>query len=363
MTSPISPRSKLFAHLDRLRLIQQGKKPAPVNVEIDLSNRCDLKCAGCHFSYTHTRGPWAGNADKPEGFIPGGDLMDFDLAIDMLDQLAAFRGDGDTKILSITWTGGGESTLHPRFDDIIKHAHSVGLEQGIYSHGGFIRDERAKWMKQHFKWIYFSFDAHDVESYKEYKGVNRFDRVCTNIKQLLLMDGKATVGMGFLVHKDNWKHIYDMVYLGRDLGVDYVQFRPLILADQHAPGKLNEDDTAWINRAIGKLNSYKHDPFVIADTSRFLRYATWQGHGYPICYWSALQTVITPNGKIWRCTNKREHPDGLLGDLATERFEAIWQRSGGACAVNGQCRIACKGDLGNQTLEGVMAPQTHANFV
>lgn len=356
MTNYISPKSKLFHHLDRLADIKAGKKPPPVNCELDFSSRCDYKCQGCHFAYTHTRGPWAGKVDKPANFISGGDLIDYDLATSIFDQLAAYG------VKSLTITGGGEPSLHSRFDDMIKHAHGAGLELGIYTHGSHIRGERAAWMKQHFKWVYFSFDAHDVESYKEHKGVNRFDRVCENIRNFVALPGDATVGMGFLLTADNYQYIYQMQKLARDLGADYAQFRPLIDFAQDKPNELVED-TAWIDEAVKLLRQYGDDPFIIADIARFTRYAKWQGHGYPTCFWAALQTVITPNGKVWRCTNKREHPDGLLGDLSAESFADLWTRSGGSCGVTSSCRIACKGDPGNQTLNEVMSPAAHSNFV
>jgi len=356
MSKVIDPKAKLFQHLDRLADIKAGKKPAPVNVEIDLSNRCDLKCGGCHFAYTHTRGPWAGHADKPDGAISGGDLMDTNLAMNILYQLR-YAG-----VKSITWTGGGEPTLHPRFDDIVKQAHFGGLEQGIYSHGGWIKGERAAFMKQDFKWIYFSFDAHDVESYKAYKGVNRFDRVCENIRDLVALPGKATVGMGFLLSSDNYTQIYNMQKLGRDLGVNYVQFRPTVHFDQDKPNVLVED-TGWITEAIQLLGQYGDDPFIIADAERFRGYQNWNGHPYKTCNWSALQTVITPNGKVWRCTNKREHPDALLGDLSVESFDTLWARSGGACGVDSSCRIFCRGHAANLVLDEVFADAPHQNFV
>lgn len=356
MTEFISPRSKIFQHLDRLQAIKEGGKPAPVNCELDFSSRCDLKCAGCHFAYTHTRGPWAGHAEKPEGAIPGGDLIDFDLACDIFVQLAEYG------VKSLTVTGGGEPSIHPRFDDLIHAAVDAGLELGIYTHGGHIRGDRAAWMKQHFEWIYISFDAHDAASYQQYKGVNRFERVCENIRNLAALPGKATIGVGFLLSADNYQHAYTMQKLARDLGADYAQFRPMIQYDQATPNALVED-TAWVDEAVQLLRQYRDDPFVIADISRFTRYAKWRGHGYPTCFWSALQTVITPNGKAWRCTNKREHPDGLLGDLSVESFETLWQRSGGACGVNGGCRIACKGDPGNESLHAIFADAPHANFV
>lgn len=358
MTSQyIAPRSKLFAHLPTLEAIRRGEKPAPINVELDISFRCDYRCQNCHFAYTHTRGPWAGKVDKPEGAIDGGDLMDYDLACRIFDQLATYG------VKSLTFTGGGEPSIHPRFDDIIKRAHSVGLELGIYTHGSFITDDRAAWMKKHFKWIYISFDAHDAESYKAHKGVNRFAKVCANIKRLVALEGDATIGMGFLIHNDNWKQIHEMARLGRNLGVDYVQFRPLVLHESHDPGAKQDADTTWALRATGRLNAYKGDSFVVADIARFEEYANWRGHGYQQCYFSALQTVITPNGKAWRCTNKREYPDGLLGDLSTESFADMWERSGGTCMVNDKCRIFCRGHSSNQTLQGVMQEHHHRNFV
>lgn len=358
MSSYISPKNKLFSHLPTLEAIRQGKRPPPINVELDISFRCDLRCADCHFAYTHVRGPWAGHADKPDNFIAGGDLMDYDLACAMFEQLATYG------VRSLVFTGGGEPTIHPRFDGLIRKAHDAGLQLGIYSHGGFIQGERAEWMKQHFEWVYFSLDACTVEGYQAYKGVNRFERVCRNIEDMVRMEGNATIGVGFLIHQDNYRDIHDMVRLGHDLGADYVQFRPTVQYDQAQPSKSLEDDPAWIRHAIGRLQAYKHDDFVIADTARFEEYGNWHGHGYATCYWSALQTVITPNGKVWRCTNKREHPDALLGDLTLDSFQTIWERSGGACQVTDTCRIFCRGHIANQQLTPMMDMTTrHANFV
>lgn len=53
----IAPRAKVLKHLDRLARWQRGERPAPVTLEWDLSNRCPYGCQGCHFAYTHTKGP------------------------------------------------------------------------------------------------------------------------------------------------------------------------------------------------------------------------------------------------------------------------------------------------------------------
>ncbi len=61
----INPRQKVLWHTDRLHELRTtGTTSAPVNVEIDLSNRCSHGCRWCRFAYTHTRGPLAGT-EKP----------------------------------------------------------------------------------------------------------------------------------------------------------------------------------------------------------------------------------------------------------------------------------------------------------
>lgn len=356
MTTYIDPRAKLFQHLDTLHQIKLGHKPPPVNVEIDLSNRCSHGCAWCHFAHTHTRGPLAGTTPRPAGAISGGDLMDWTLAKSILKQLAA------AGVKSVTWTGGGEPTLHRQFDEIVDYAYTRGLEQGIYTHGGHLDDERAQLIKELFSWAFISLDECTPEAFKESKGVDRFAAVLSGIRHLVEARGKATIGVGFLLHRHNYNDARKMVELGRSLGVDYVQFRPTVHYRQDAPGLLAED-TKWMDWAIGWLNEFADDSFVVADVERFRMYQNWDGHGYNTCNWSALQTVISPNGMVWRCTNKREHPDACLGDLSTETFADVWARSGGACQVNATCRLLCRGHLANQVLDKIMQPAPHGNFI
>src|SRR5512139_2684048 len=146
MNKYIDPRSKLLQHVDRLAALKLGAHPVPVNVEIDLSNRCSLGCEWCHFAYTHTRGPLAGS-DKlgPKSSIPGGDLMDTTLALSIIDQL------DDAGVKSITWTGGGEPTLHHEFNWIVEYASSR-IDQGLYTNGAHINAERAALLKERMTW-------------------------------------------------------------------------------------------------------------------------------------------------------------------------------------------------------------------
>jgi len=281
--------------------------------------------------------------------------MDFTLAISIINQLKT------AGVESITWTGGGEPTLHPRFDDIISYAHAIGMKQGLYTHGGHIDENRANLLKHVMTWVYISLDECTPEDYKQTKGVNFFDKIMTGIGYLLDARGMATIGLGFLLHRDNWQKMNDMVTLGERLGVDYIQFRPTILYHQDNPD-VPAEYTNWLSEVIDCLQAYDGLDHILADVERFKMYRDWNGRSYTTCHWAGVQTVITPNGKMWTCVNLREHAEDEIGDLSVEPFADIWQRRKTKC-VNGQCRILCRGHVANLTLDSVFTEPLHSSFV
>lgn len=357
MTSFIAPREKLFGHLDRVAEIRERRATsAPVNVEIDLSNRCSLGCEWCHFSFTHTRGPLANKVPKPPDSVPGGDLMDTALAFSIIRQLA------EAGVRSLTFTGGGEPTLHPDFDDIVEFASLFDLALGIYTHGGHIDEDRALLLKQAMTFVYVSLDAADRDDYKRAKGVDRFNRACDGIRLLVAADGPATIGVGYLVTESNYKKVTEAARLVDELGADYLQCRPTIRFTHEHPDVPSEN-TSWVSDAIRELNKARYAlPNVDADTDRFRMYQNWQGHGYDTCWWTTLQSCITPNGKVWACVNKREHAAAEIGDLSAETFATVWARHM-ALPVESDCRVMCRGHIPNLALDELVPVMPHGAFI
>lgn len=344
--SYIDPASKLLAHADRIAQIQNGGTPAPVNVEIDLSNRCNLGCDGCHFGHVHSRGPLARRRTHDTG-----DQMSEELVLRLPGELEA------AGVRSITWTGGGEPTLHPLFEAAIQ---SHNLAQGIYTNGTTIMPERAAIMKRNMQWVYVSLDRMDRESYREYKKVDAFDRAIHGIRSLAEAEGGATVGVGYLLSKDNYQNIPGMALFAKMLGADYCQFRPQVDFDQARPGESKPQ--TWIEEAIPALEKVVNDGFALADINRFKMLHDWQGHGYPTCYWTQMQATITPDGRVWRCVNRRGFEGDCIGDLNAESFGEIWKRSQ-PYNVNEQCRVMCRGHLPNIALQQAMRPNPHWRFI
>lgn len=353
--SYISPQ-KVFAHLDRLAAWNRGETPAPVTVEIDLTNVCSLGCQSCHFAHTHVAGPWAARpVPIPAGYDHTGKFASAALVRRALGEMA------EAGVKGIVWSGGGEPTLHPRLTEIVAHAHALGLQQGMYTLGGHITPQTAAWTK-HLSWAVVSLDCADAESYAAEKGVpaSRFQAACDGIQSLALFC--PVVGVSFLLHAGNWQRMADMVALARNLGATYTTFRPTIQFASDQPSQITGDRT-WIAEALPSLQWWHTQPNVEVDPSRFEEYRDWASHGYAACKGPRLVTMVTPDGRVWVCPNRRGMAGSELGDLRRESFAEVWARHPRQWTVDSGCRAMCRLHLVNRTLETVHQPRAHEAFV
>jgi MoaA/NifB/PqqE/SkfB family radical SAM enzyme len=356
MGTYISP-SKVFAHIDRLSGWQSGLKPAPVSVEWDLSNVCSLACQSCHFAHTHVAGPWATkDRDKPKGYADTGKFADPALAMRTLRDLKV------AGVEAIVWSGGGEPTLHPQFEQITARAHALGLQQGLYTLGGHVGALAAS-IRNQFTWAVVSLDAPDADAYALEKGVpaSRFIAARDGIKALV--GGRCVVGVSFLLHAKNWHHTSEMLELTRGLGANYATFRPTIDTSPAHPS-VCDADRSWVTDALPTLRALADEHDVEVSPVRFIEYRDWTGHAYQACRGIRLVTSITPDGRVWICPNRRGVPGSELGDLNRESFADIWARHPGQWTDFSGCRVMCRLHSVNTTLAATIdAPRRHEAFV
>lgn len=354
----INPRDKVFSHLERLNGWSHRRR-APVTLEVDLSSRCSLGCQSCHQAHTHTKGPWVAPGKLrvlPTDFEPTGDLADTRITLRWLGE-AARAG-----VKSIVWTGGGEPTLHPDWRAIVEHARTLGLEGGLYTLGGHLDADDAHAIARCLTWVVVSLDCATARTYAHEKNVPeaRFDAACQGIRHL--SRAGATVGVSFLLHADNHAAAFEMLDLARSLGATYTTFRPTIDVSLNRPGVMR-GDRSWVESAMPWIKTLAAMPDVEIDPARFAEWANWSGHGYGQCYGIRLNSMVTPDARVWACVNRRGIRDSLIGDLSRESFGDVWARHPGVWQVNDQCRAMCRLHPVNQTLAAVYAPRLHANFI
>lgn len=318
---PIDPYNKILRHGEALAKIQRGERVWPVNVELDISNACNLRCSWCAFAYMHN-----------------GIFMEPALFSRIMEEL-----DG---IKSITFTGGGEPTIHPDFAQMVQEASRYKL--GLYTNGVSIKNLLP--VAHLFEWIYVSLDEVDKESYRRSKGASAFDTVLRNTRQLAQ---EVFVGLGFLVHEKNYEYIDKMVELGKKVDADYVHVHPIVADVSYH----------WIPDALEILEYDWGYPLFYSEKRFWDLYYYWVGswsRGYSICRGSELVPCIGADGTVWVCPNMRgKRP---LGNLQEETFAEIWARRE-VQKVGPDCRIACRNHALNTVLEYACTPQLHEDFV
>jgi cyclic pyranopterin phosphate synthase len=322
----IDPKHKILRYPELLLQFQIEERVWPVNVEVDPSNACNLKCGHCDFAYIH----------GPEKLEPR-------IAERVFAELA---GKGTR---AITFTGGGEPTVSPHFEYIVGMAEAAGLDLGLYTNG--LNGNTLEEVLNLFTWVYISLDACNRSTYEHVKGVDAYNRVVANIQSMVACRTRPgpAIGVGFLLNGDNWGSVLPMARLAEQLGADYCQFRPVV----------GLDDYSWVPNALALLGIVE-GPKVYVSRARFEELHRNLGRTYHECRASELVPCIGASGEVWVCPNTR----GLrsLGNLHVATFAEIWSKRP-AQLVGDDCRVQCRNHALNETLEYVCGKGGHDSFV
>lgn len=212
----------------------------------------------------------------------------------------------------IEFSGGGEPGLHPDLQEIAMHITANGMRVGILTNGTNIDAEK---ICDVYSYIRVSLDYADKEQYVKFKkpaSDRLYDKVIQNIKSLVetRKSKYPTIGVKFLLSSTNYKDVEKMVKLARDLGVDYVQFKPT----HNTEYDLSEHQAAEADRAIETLRAWSFFP-IIGRATRLC--ATVK------CFMSPIHTVINALGDVFICCYFRTK-EMAIGNIFTEDFKKFW---------------------------------------
>lgn len=349
--------TKALFHGQHVARYLAGTRPVPVNVEIDLTNACNHRCTFCQWgSYIQSS-----RATMPEAVVRR-----------TLGELRALG----TK--AITWTGGGEPTLHKAFFALLDHAHRLGLDNGLITNGSRLEPAHDDQVIEQLVWLRVSMAGGDSASYRAVQGRDDFDRVLGNLRRLAALKrqrGAAIdVGVAFLVNRANVRSVRPFARLLADAAVDYLQIRQ----DMHADAA----ERRWWNEDVMPLVA-EVEADIAGSGLQLLgaRYLEAQAAvGYPSkCHAHHFVCAINADGYVCFCKNTRDNPDFYIGNVLTESFTEIWERSARAFDLEGRinpanCATFCKNMDINRALEDVVRgkvpadpprgrPPIHTNFL
>lgn len=270
---------KIYFYTNEIVRMMDGEYVNPVTCEIDLSNRCQLNCSFCMY----------------KDYIAK-ERCDLDLDI----YKCLFRDFRHAGIQSITFTGGGEPLMNKNAIEMIDIADYQGFDMGLVTNGIYL-DKIPDKLLCGFKFIRISLDAPDGGIYKDIKGVDRFDKVLSNIvKTQEIVGDKTTIGLSYVVCEDNVWGIKAAKKLAQELDVKYIQFKP-----------------AWINGDVFQYETTSSDTVYSASRCKAKT-------DFP-CVIAGLVGVVGANGRVYYCCQHRGEKHYEAGDLNTKEFNEIWK--------------------------------------
>ncbi len=274
--------------------VRDGKKICdllwPISVELHLTNQCNLNCYWCT-----DRNLKKTNASLDAKIIK--------------KLLREFK----TQNVGVTFEGGGEPTKHKDFPEIARYAGELGLDAGLITNGTTDISESVKYLR----WIRVSVDATNPDEYKYEKNVDRFKDVIENIKNIngLRNNSETLLGVGYVITKNNDKHLLDFIGSLDKTGVDYIYMRPV----EEAPESLPDFEKLY------RLHKYlinNEEQFRIKVLLRLEKRFVKNNANLP-CVAHSLTCVIRADGNVVMC-EKRRHDIKILGNLNRSDFKDIW---------------------------------------
>jgi len=351
-----NPQGKLLWHLDRISEWQTTGKTSPIVFEIDPSNKCNQDCPWCSFRKL-----------RSESNV----IMCWETMRNLLENMKRMG------VKAINWTGGGEPMINPHFLDGVKYAEVLGFDQGIFTNGQLLTPKKADVMAELMTWIRFSLDAGCPEDYTREHGTTEkaFFKVIENIKYLCSIRDRCTVGVGFIITKENYEGIEKATRIAKKAGADYIQLKPVAYRpgeEQMNPQFIRTYIMPQVNLAtfLGDKNfnvmvtGYRFDDMMSPEGN--------YGRNYKKCLSHHFQGAVGADSKVYLCDHHKGVKEYELGDLTENSLKEIWASDKRKKCIErldntdlSQCQICCRNHETNKFLWNVVHPkkEMHPNHI
>jgi MoaA/NifB/PqqE/SkfB family radical SAM enzyme len=334
-------------HLDRIEALRAGKNPAPVHVQLILSDLCNQDCSFC--AYRMSAGLSRELFVTPETHNPN-------RRIETLRAEEIIRDCAALGVKAIQFTGGGEPTVHKDHERLFALASALGMQTALVTNGVKLKASPAFLGMQ---WVRVSVDAGDAETYASIRGVSttHWDAVWRNVAAFAARFTGA-LGIGFVVTKENWRGIKAAAAMTKAAGASNMRVGAVFSSEGagYYGGLISS-----IYEAIAEAKECNGDGFEVIDL--FGRRVGDLQDGAPqdpFCGYQYFTTYIGADLNVYRCCNTAYTTRGTIGSLKHSRLGEVLAARGAFDAR--QCQH-CQFLGQNRAISALVQEPTHPAFV
>lgn len=291
---------------------------APISINLDLTTACNYQCDHC--------------VDL--------DILNTGIRFDHDKLMASLKLMAERGMKSVIVIGGGEPTLYPKFEEVIRFMKELKLQVAIVSNGtGNEKIARVADCMDKHDWVRLSLDSGTDATFQPmHKPRKEFtlEGICAKVPLIKAANPDVTVGFSYIVTwrgaeindtsiVENLHEIAQAAKLARDNQFDYISFKPFLTRDEvnnaeviDINAKANLDDIIdRIQAQVDEAMTYADDTFRVLQSTglkAMLRRQTQTLARQPRqCHMQFFRQVLSPLG-LYNCPVYRNQEHGRLGD-------------------------------------------------
>jgi len=286
----------------------------PISIRIKPTNRCNHNCFYCS---TPERAKYV---DGTLDTFNVRDYIPWDIMKDLLEDIKVME------VKSVILSGGGEPLLYKYIIPCLELIKEYNINLALITNGQLLEGQIAELLKDS-KWIRISLDSPNKELFYEIRGLNGdlFDKLCSNIKNFIkIKNENCEVGINCVIHKKNYKYIYEMAELAKSLGVNHIKFTPVISREEaeRYHTEIKEEIIKSIENAKELLET---DTFKIFNAyKKEVKAAIKFKRTFTKCPILQISSCIGADCKVYFCHDKLYMKNNSYGSLKEKRFKDIW---------------------------------------
>lgn len=355
--NPFDANLKLLATTQFAKYLQTGDTDGPVFMEVMLTDKCNMRCRWCITDHriAHTEGnSTIGN--KPFYQLEISSLKSF------LRDFAMMGGK------AVTFSGGGEPTLYPYFEEAVIAAKENRLDVGLMTNGLYPMKYN-EIIGNKVTWVRISVDTLDKKNYEKQKGVNgeSLEIIKRNIRELTKPQYGVRVGLNCNV--GDYLSVEEAVRLVEFLDevpdLSYVQFRPILPRFWKAGEKLEFNAPVW-----DYLESVRNNPRVILSDDKRLDVLEKTSFAFDKCRAHIFQPILDADGNVKVCSYHSERDDLSFGNIDKKSFQEIWASEQRRKAIKvvwslnyrKECQMCCKLSENNTLLYQILKAKKRSDI-
>ena len=348
---------KLLWHLDRVNEFADGKRIAPLHIDMGITTGCNMVCIYCY--------------GVLQGRVGKGTRIDMELDV----IKSCFKDAKNIGVRSIALIGEGENTLNPYLYDALDFAKAIGLDVSLATNGIALNHERAKGMMEALSWLRFNISAATSEGYVAIHKVRELETVKKNIRTLTDLKKKhdlhTVIGMQMVLMRENVSEIIPMAKLGAELGVDYLVIKPCS-DDPEKSLDSPTDEYLEMGGTLKEAEMYSNGSYNVV--VKWQKVTNLGLKDFKKCFGTRMILGISGDGMVFPCGHffnirREEFKMGNINEtsfaeiVSSDRYWEVQEKISNEIDVNNDCETNCRQYYVSQFLWDIKNPPPHVNFI